>query len=78
MPLELTGRFVRTWFDTGALGATLLYGQIVSSGPKTFTVRWESGLKNRLAIERLGYDVTLVPEGDLDDLARSLLRRPLD
>jgi hypothetical protein len=43
-----TGHLVQTWFDTGARGATILYGVVTASGPKTFSVRWESGLSNRV------------------------------
>jgi len=39
---------VRTWFDTGALGATILYGRVVAAGPRAFVVEWESGLRNRI------------------------------
>lgn len=43
-----TGDKVRTWFDTGAMGAQILYGLVIASGPKRATVLWESGLCNRI------------------------------
>ncbi len=39
---------VSTWYDTGALGATILYGRVVKAAAKTYVVRWESGLQNRI------------------------------
>jgi len=42
------GTYMETWFDTGAMGASLLYGRVIASGPKTYRVRWESGLTNRV------------------------------
>lgn len=42
-----TGDFVVTQYDDG-IGGTVLYGIVVSSGPKTVTIRWESGLDNRI------------------------------
>jgi hypothetical protein len=45
------GDYVQTWFDTGAMGATILYGRVVSAGPRTYLVRWESGIQNRVTQE---------------------------
>ena len=42
------GDLVQTWFDTGAMGATILHGEVIAAGPKRYRVRWESGLTNRL------------------------------
>ena len=42
------GEYVQTWFDTGAFGYEILYGVVISAGPKTYRVRWESGLTNRV------------------------------
>jgi hypothetical protein len=42
------GDLVRTWFDTGACGPSILYGVVVASGPMACVVRWESGARNRL------------------------------
>jgi hypothetical protein len=48
-PLRMRrGQFVQTWFDTGAMGATILYGVVESAGPRVYTVRWESGITNRV------------------------------
>lgn len=42
------GETVQTLFDTGAMGLSCLYGRVIEKGPKTFTVRWESGIRNRI------------------------------
>jgi hypothetical protein len=42
------GEFVETVFDTGALGATILYGRVIKSGKRVYVVEWESGIRNRL------------------------------
>lgn len=42
------GDFVQTWFDTGAMVASIIYGVVTKAGPKTFYVRWESGISNRI------------------------------
>lgn len=41
------GQFVRTGFDTGAMGSKILLGRVIKAGPATYTVEWESGLCNR-------------------------------
>ena len=44
-----TGDYVQTWWDQSAsFGFGILYGQVVESGPRTFMVLWESGLRNRV------------------------------
>ena len=43
------GQVVSLWFDTGAFGARLLYGMVIASGPKSFTVEWQSGIVNRIS-----------------------------
>ena len=51
MTLLLKDEIVETWFDTGGgrqNGPRLIYGQVIASGPKTATIRWESGLLNRV------------------------------
>jgi len=54
-PLRFTrGDLVRTWFDTGALGAAILYGRVVQAGSLRCTVEWESGLRNRID-NRIGF-----------------------
>jgi len=42
------GDIVATWFDTGAFGATILFGVVIAAGPKVYRVRWESGATNRI------------------------------
>jgi hypothetical protein len=42
------GDKVKTWFDTGAMGATILVGVVIAAGLKTYRVRWESNLTNRI------------------------------
>lgn len=42
------GDAVQVWFDTGAFGASILYGRVIASGPVAFSVRWESGIVNRV------------------------------
>lgn len=45
------GDYVQTWFDTGAGkmgGPQILYGTVIKAGPMTYTVRWESGITNRI------------------------------
>ena len=43
------GDYVTTWFDTGAMGMTTIWGVVTASGPKAVTVTWESGLTNRVS-----------------------------
>jgi len=42
------GETVQTLFDTGAMGLQCLYGRVIEKGRKVFTVRWESGIRNRI------------------------------
>lgn len=42
------GEFVWTWFDTGAMGSNILIGRVVKAGSATYTVEWESGIRNRV------------------------------
>jgi len=42
------GDLVQYWFDTGCRGHQWLYGVVIAAGPKSYTVRWESGVCNRL------------------------------
>jgi hypothetical protein len=57
------GQYVRAYFDTGAMGAEIIYGVVVAAGPRAFTVRWEGGNTNRC---RQGEDtVTRVTEREL-------------
>lgn len=58
------GEAVRVWFDDGMHG-TWVHGDVIAAGPKTYTVRWESGLRNRLkqGDHRVGVVPSLLPEG---------------
>jgi hypothetical protein len=61
------GQFVQTWFDTGACGATILYGRVIAAGPSIYRVRWESGITNRV---QQGYKaVTLAEDRDTAEKA---------
>lgn len=42
------GGFVRTWWDTGAMGVSILYGIVVKSGPKAVVIQWPNGTRNRI------------------------------
>lgn len=53
------GDYVRTLYHDG-LKLTTLYGIVVRSGPKTVSVRWESGILNRIKRDQyLDRDVKL-------------------
>lgn len=60
------------WFDTGALGATIPYGRVISAGPKVYRVRWESGLTNRLIQDHPGIDI--VGAGEVTDAIAAMRR----
>lgn len=42
------GDLVEVYFDTGCMGASILYGKITAASEKQCFVVWESGLRNRL------------------------------
>ncbi len=42
------GDLVQYFFDTGCRGYAFVYGVVIAAGPKAFTVRWESGIVNRV------------------------------
>jgi hypothetical protein len=67
------GDYVWTWFDTGAMGAAILYGRVVKAGPKTYTVRWESDLQNR--IHQWDRRVKLVEQRDVDEFVAEIFSR---
>ena len=46
----VVGERVWTWWDTGAFGVTPLDGVVVASGKRTFTVEWQSGIRNRIGV----------------------------
>jgi hypothetical protein len=69
------GDLVWIWFDTGAGrtgGARVLYGRVIGAGPRTYRVRWESGLTNRVA---QGYGDVKVVEGSALEEAREAMAR---
>lgn len=39
---------VQTQFDTGAMGLRTLYGRVIAKGPRRCTIKWESGVVNRV------------------------------
>lgn len=65
------GDLVQTFFDTGAFGAQVLYGEVIAAGPKAYRIRWESGLTNR--VPQGYFDVK--PAEDVE-LARECLAKP--
>lgn len=72
-PIRLRrGNFVMTYFDTGALGPAPLFGVVIAAGPLAFTVRWESGLVNRIRQEARG-GLTRIPRHELDTRALEAL-----
>lgn len=44
---------VSRWFDTGALGPTLVFGEVVRVNRVTVTVRWENGRTWRISPDDL-------------------------
>lgn len=65
------GDLVQCWWNTGRDDSGYIYGIVVMSGPKTFTVRWESGIRNRRP--QGCQKVTLVPKR-LEASARAALQ----
>lgn len=61
--------YVQTQWDTGAFGYRTLYGRIVARGPRTVTIEWESGLRNRV---RHG-DPRVKPAADMLEAAATFL-----
>jgi hypothetical protein len=58
------GDRVRYWFDTGAFGCQFVHGTVEKAGARTYTVRWESGIRNRL---RQGWKDVLRLTPELED-----------
>lgn len=46
--LAAVGSFVKTWFDTGAMGMQPMYGVVTGSGPASMNVEWRSGSRCRI------------------------------
>lgn len=66
------GDIVRMYFDTGAFGASILFGIVDTAGPRAFTVVWESGIRNRLPHEN--GEIKPVTSADDPDLLAEALR----
>lgn len=43
----IPGALVQTYYDTGR-GLQVLYGEVIAAGAKVVSIRWESGIVNRL------------------------------
>lgn len=65
-----TGDFVSYLWLENKFSNGLLFGIVEKSGMKTFTVRWESGIKNRLMQNR--NDVKLLIDLDSLEEARKI------
>ncbi|MGO9837875.1 MAG: hypothetical protein ACLP1X_27110 [Polyangiaceae bacterium] len=65
--MKRRGDYVKYWFDTGAMGYTILYGVVEQAGPKTYTVRWESGIRNR--VRQDNPSVKVVSPEDVDEVS---------
>lgn len=70
-PLKV-GDIVWYLYDTGARGAACLYGIVTKAGEKTATVRWESGIRNR--VRQNNNQIKLVSEDARDDAWKALQR----
>ncbi len=69
------GDIVSYMFDTGAMGLDVLYGVVSHAGPKTFTVVWESGNRNR--VEQGRHGIKKIRLEDLDDSGRESVEHAL-
>lgn len=67
------GDYVWTWFDTGAMGASYLYGRVVKAGPKTYTVQWQSDLRNR--VQQGDWRVKLVSPADVEQFVAKIFSK---
>lgn len=65
------GDLVQYWFDTGAMGAAILYGMVIAAGPSAYRVRWESNNTNRI---RQG-DTTVKLAEDQDGARKAMEQR---
>lgn len=71
------GDYLWIHFDNG-IGGTILYGVVEAAGPVTFTVCWESGLRNRLRQDEVkAHCITVVKREELDEWARKNLDREM-
>ncbi len=72
------GDYVQTWFDTGAFGMNLLYGQVVGGGPILLTICWESGITQRIKRAQqsgTGFSSGVVPAKDAEAAQAAMQRR---
>jgi hypothetical protein len=65
------GDYVRCWWDTGAMGSTFLYGQVIEAGPRTARIRWESSATNR--VRQDDTNVTLITSEAEQGFARGAM-----
>lgn len=70
------GDVVSYMFDTGAMGLSPTYGIVIQAGPKTFTVAWESGNRNR--VEQGYRGIRKLAESEIDHDVLGSIRRVLE
>ena len=61
-------------FDTRAFGPSPLYGIVEKAGEKTATIRWASGMRNRVAQDRDDIHPITDPEM-MEDARRKMSRK---
>lgn len=49
--LKKKGDLVQYWYNTGAFGYQIAYAVVIKAGPKTYTVQFRSGNRNRVRQE---------------------------
>lgn len=57
------GDLVQFWWAADRDGSGWVYGIVEASGPKTITVRWESGIRQRLRRGR--YDIRPIENAEI-------------
>jgi hypothetical protein len=71
------GDIVLYMFDTGArMGLSPIYGVVIQAGPKTFTVVWESGNRNRMEQDYRG--VRKLREDEINEYIALAVRNALE
>jgi hypothetical protein len=68
------GQVVYRYHDTGAMGVTPVFGEVVRVNRMTITVRWEGGNTWRIEPQHL----TPVWEGSADEIRREYLQEEKD
>ena len=71
--MKKVGDKVSYLYDTGAFGYQSLYGVVTKAGPKTFTVKWESHICNR--IKQLDTNVRFLRPDEVDYVNELLKER---